>query len=101
MRLVPINELTEVHFQMIEEMASTGFPLEEIAEVIEVDPVIFLNQYKIKTSEVRRRYRKGFLQSMLMLRQRIFKDAGYGSSPAQTLAKKIMDDCEYKLKDYD
>jgi hypothetical protein len=37
MPLIKISELTEEHFQMIEKMAATGFILEEVAEVIEVD----------------------------------------------------------------
>jgi hypothetical protein len=59
-----------------------------------------LKEYKSK-GEVHRRYRKGKLQAELLLRTRIFKDAGNGSSPAQTLAKKIMDDADYNLKQHE
>ena len=98
MHLKKIDELTEEHFKMIEEMGGTGFPPSEIAEVLQVDTGLFSDVFQQADSEIFKRYRKGYLLAQLKLRQRIFKDAGHGSSPAQTLAKKIMDDCEYKLK---
>lgn len=100
MPLLKINELNVDHYTMIEEMGGTGFTPEQIAEVIEVDECDFINEFKNKRSDLYRRYRKGFLQAELILRQRIFKDAGYGSSPAQTLAKKIMDECSFKIESY-
>lgn len=41
---------------------------------------------------------KGKLETQLQLRERIFKDAGNGSSPAQTLAIKIIEDSSLKSK---
>lgn len=101
MPLIKINELTDNHLQMIEDMGGTGFPPGEIAEVIEVAADEFIGEWKNKDSLVYKRYRKGQLQAQLQLRQRIFKDAGFGSSPAQTLASKIMEACDYKLKEYE
>lgn len=101
MPLIKINELTEEHFLMIETMAGTGFLPREIAEVLEVNNSDFMTEYLDNSSVVYMRYRKGKLLSEVKLRQRIFKDAGFGSSPAQTLAKKIMDDCDYQLKSYE
>ena len=88
----------------IEEMAAHGFSIDEICEVVcyekcdmdvESQKFLFFKSFQQKQT-VYTTYRKGFLQSQLKLRQRIFTDAGHGSSPAQTLAKKIMDDCEFK-----
>lgn len=77
--------------QMVERMASCGFTMIEAADVIERDIHVFdLPAYKLA-------YRKGFLKRQLELRERIFKDAKNGSSPAQALAKKIMDDCLTKM----
>lgn len=82
-------------------MAGHGFTLEEIAVVIEVPADEFISEYRNKLSDVYKRHTKGHLEAQLILRKRIFKDAGFGSSPAQTLAKKIMDEAEYKLKQYE
>jgi hypothetical protein len=92
------QKLNEDQLNMIEAMAATGFSAGEIAEVLEVDALQFEEDFANKKSLVYKKYRKGFLQASFELRKRIFKDAGYGSSPAQTLAKKIMDDAEYKIQ---
>lgn len=94
--LLTENDITEKQFQTIEEMAATGFTPEQIAEVIEFPEDMFLILYKNQAGPVYKRYRKGFLEAEYRLRVRIFKDAGNGSSPAQTLAKKILDECAYK-----
>lgn len=94
--LLTENDITEKQFQTIEEMAATGFTPEQIAEVIEFPEDMFLILYKNQAGSVYKRYRKGFLEAEYKLRVRIFKDAGNGSSPAQTLAKKILDECAYK-----
>ncbi len=80
----------------IEELAGHGFTCDEICEVMQFEFNVFRLAFKNPFSIVNGVYRKGFLKSQLALRQRIFKDAMHGSSPAQTLAKKIMDDCEFK-----
>jgi predicted DNA-binding protein YlxM (UPF0122 family) len=98
MLLKTIEELTDEHLLMLEEMGATGFSVNEIAEVLEIVADVLEESFKDKESIVYKRYRKGYLSSQLKLRQRIFLDASHGSSPAQTLAKKIMDDAEYKLK---
>lgn len=72
---------------IIERLAACGFTVGEVAEVLEVQPEDLANDSS------RKAYRKGFLTRQLELRERIFKDAKNGSSPAQTLAKKILDDC--------
>ncbi len=101
MQLKKMTQLTEKNLSMIEVMAGTGFSLDEIAEVLEVDPTEFATEYRNTGSAVRKHYRKGYLQAQLELRKRIFKDAGHGSSPAQTLAKGIMDAADFKLKSYE
>ena len=96
------NLFSEEELAAIEEMAAHGFTVCEIAEVIvkatetccNITPVVLSHDQE---SEAYKRYRKGFLQSQLELRQRIFLDAKHGSSPAQMLAKKILDDAEYKM----
>lgn len=93
-----LKNLDEKALAMIELMGGTGFNPEQIAEVLEVDETIFLEEFASKNSIIYKRYRKGFLESELKLRMRILKDAGHGSSPAQAMAKKIMDECLHKMK---
>lgn len=93
-----LPKYNEEQIASIEEMAAHGFSLKEIAEVITPDDQygFCLNTYD-KNGPVYLAYRKGHLKSQLELRQRIFIDAKHGSSPAQMLAKKILDDAEFKM----
>lgn len=77
--------------ECIKRMGASFFPPAEIAEVLEVDEVEFIALFKTPGSEVRKAYRSGFLSRQLELRERIFLDAKNGSSPAQTLAMKLME----------
>lgn len=92
-----IPTFNETQLMMVEAMGGTGFSAVEIAEVLEIEQPIFLSVFRDQNSNVYKRYRKGLLLAKLQLRQRIFKDAGYGSSPAQTLASKIIGEAEFKL----
>lgn len=83
----------DFNYDAVEEMAYHGFTLEEILEVIEVDPFWFDQIH----SQFSKAYLKGFLKSQLELRQRIFLDAKHGSSPAQALAIKILDAAAFKM----
>lgn len=78
---------------MIERMAGAGFTGEEIAEVLEVSVSL------TEDEDFKKAFRKGYLTRQLELRERIFKDAKNGSSPAQAMAKKILDDCATKMGD--
>lgn len=94
------TDFTEEQFAAIEELAGHGFTTGEIAEVIcadRRDRISILSAFSNKKSAAYLRYRKGFLQSQLKLRQRIFLDAQHGSSPAQTLAAKILSEAEYQM----
>jgi predicted DNA-binding protein YlxM (UPF0122 family) len=92
------HPLSEAELQMVEDMGETGFSPDEIAEVLEVDAEAFRELFKDCGGVVYKRYRKGYLQGQLKLRKRIAKDAIHGSSPAQTLMKKIYDELDYQLK---
>ncbi len=81
---------------MVERMGGTGFMIDEIAEVLLMHAKCLQRSFENKDSDVYKAYRKGFLKESLKLRERIFKDAANGSSPAQTLAKKILDDAAFK-----
>lgn len=95
------REWSDDELTMIETMGGTGFTPEEIAEVLLMDEELFLQYFADKDGVVYKRYRKGMLLAALTLRQRIFKDAGHGSSPAQTLAKNILDAAIYHNKKHE
>lgn len=92
---------SEQELEAIEEMAAHGFIASEIAEVIikpsECCENITGLAIQNPESAAYKAYRKGFLKSQLELRQRIFIDAKHGSSPAQALALKILDEADYNL----
>jgi hypothetical protein len=94
------KDFTPEQLAAIEEMAAHGFTTWEIAEVLgddRRDTGCMQSAFVNRKSEAYRYYRKGFLKSQLELRQRIFLDAKHGSSPAQTLAAKILDEAEYQM----
>jgi len=81
----------EERIETTERLAAAGFTPDEISEVLET-PLGFMDNAILKKA-----YRRGFLTRQLELRERIFKDAKNGSSPAQMMAKKILDDCITKM----
>ncbi len=87
---------TEDQLISIERMAGAAFCIEDIAEVLEVDAKKLYPLLEDKEDVFRKAYRKGFLQRQLEVRERIFKDAKHGSSPAQNLANKMLDDALIK-----
>jgi len=89
--------LGEKELELLEEMGAHGFTVSEAAEALMILEDDFLKEFEDKTSDVYRYYRKGYLLQSLLLRKRIFKDASNGSSPAQALAKKILDESAYKM----
>jgi hypothetical protein len=80
----------------VERMAGAAFSLEDIADVLEVDVDCLYPLMDEKADPFRIAFRKGFLTRQLEVRERIFKDAKNGSSPAQTLANKMLDDALIK-----
>jgi hypothetical protein len=82
---------TEEMLISIERMAGAAFSFEEMADVLEIEQRAFFIAMREEGHPVQKRIRKGMLARQLELRERIFKDAKNGSSPAQTLAVKLLD----------
>lgn len=89
-------ELNNEQLQMIERMSAAAFSIKEIAEVCEVDAAALEACYNQDGHAVRKAIRTGYLRRQLELRERIFKDAKNGSSPAQTIAYKLLEDVTIK-----
>lgn len=75
----------------IERMAAAAFDWREMADVLEVEQLDFSLAMQEEGHPVQKRIRKGMLMRQLEVRERIFKDAKNGSSPAQTLATKLLE----------
>ena len=90
--------LSEDMLQYVERLAAASFTNEEMSIALE------LEQRKIKLwmqdpeNPFFKAAMKGKLERQLVLRERIFKDAENGSSPAQTLAMKIFETSELRAK---
>jgi hypothetical protein len=83
---------TEETLIKVERMAGAAFTLEDIADVLELDIDLLYLAMDNREDPFRKAFRKGLLQRQLELRERIFKDAKHGSSPAQTIASKLLND---------
>lgn len=80
----------------VERMAGAAFTIDEIADVLELEATDLHACMEDKRNLFYKAYRKGYLARQLEVRERIFKDAKHGSSPAQTLANKMLDDVMIK-----
>lgn len=80
----------------VERMAAAAFSAEEIAEVMELPEEELKSAILMPGSVWRKAYNTGYLRRQLELRERIFKDAKNGSSPAQTIAHKLLEDVAIK-----
>ena len=78
------------------ECAKMGFTLEETAIVLQIPYDDFFNEYNYKNSFVRKSYNLGFLQSRMLLNQKINSLAQNGSAAAQSEMRKILAEQEIK-----
>jgi hypothetical protein len=78
----------------LESLASYLFSPDEIAIVLDVDADQLEDELLDETSTIYRAYQRGKLKSKLELRKSILTLAKQGSSPAQTLAMRILEDLE-------
>jgi predicted DNA-binding protein YlxM (UPF0122 family) len=88
--------LTPEQLSNVERMAAAAFSIAEIAEVLEVNADLLHSCVDMPDHPIRKAYRTGQLRRQLELRERIFKDAKNGSSPAQTIAQKLLDELTVK-----
>ena len=90
--------LSDDMLQYVERLAGAAFTEKEMSIALEVEE----RKLKLWMQDPENPYfkaaMKGKLETQLILRERIFKDAGNGSSPAQTLAMKIIENSELKSK---
>ena len=80
--------LTEEQLNLIEEMASLFYRLEDIADNLQINSMLLIDLYEQKT-EVYYRYKKGYLSADIALRKSIKISAQNGSNPAQILLTNL------------
>lgn len=89
------REWTIEELDNLKRMAAAAFTVSEMAEVMELELAEF-ERMILEVDMLRKAIRSGYLQRQLELRERIFKDARNGSSPAQAQALKMMNDVHAK-----
>jgi hypothetical protein len=87
-------EMTEAFIAELENYASLMFTREEIAIILEVDPMQLKKVLKNGDSAAFRAFQRGRLKREAEVRKGIFDLALNGSSPAQAFAMKIIENAK-------
>jgi len=87
-------EQNESFITEVETYASLMFSKEEIAMILEVDPVQLVDLLEDQDNPVFRAFQRGRLKREAEVRKGIFDLAQNGSSPAQTFAMKLIDNAK-------
>ena len=87
-------EQNESFITEVETYASLMFSIEEIAVILEVDPVQLVDLLEDQDNPVFRAFQRGRLKREAEVRKGIFDLAQNGSSPAQTFAMKLIENAK-------
>ncbi len=87
-------EMNETFIAELENYASLMFTREEIAIILEVDPVELKGALKDGKNKASRAFQRGRLKREAEVRKGIFDLAQNGSSPAQAFAMKIIENAK-------
>ncbi len=87
-------EITETFIAELENYSSLMFTREEIAIILEVDPVELKAVLKDAGNTASRAFQRGRLKREAEVRKGIFDLAQNGSSPAQAFAMKIIENAK-------
>ncbi len=95
-----LQSLTNEQLEEIKRLAELAFVPREIAVMVELDNIDhFVYQCEVSGTPEYRAFHGGRLQRQHDLREKIFKLADSGSSPAQTMAMNILQESELKTID--
>lgn len=78
----------------LEQFASLMFTIEEIALILETDPVALRDSLRDPVGEYANAFRRGRLRREAEVRESIFRLAHSGSSPAQMAALKLIENAK-------
>jgi len=87
-------DLNESFITEVETYASLMFTKEEIAVILEMDPVQLHTVLEDQDNPVFRAFQRGRLKREAEIRKGIFGLAQNGSSPAQTFAMKLIENAK-------
>ncbi len=87
--------LTEEQLAEVEAFGAAFMKPEEIAVIMELEPVGLRAAIEDQSSAVAKAYKKGFLSSKFQVNRKIVDLAKAGSSPAQAMANKLIQDIEF------
>ena len=90
----PLIELNESFIAEVENYASLMFSIEEIASIIEVNPVSLNAIIEDTENLASKAFHRGRLKREAEVRKGIFDLAQNGSSPAQTFAMKLIENAK-------
>lgn len=82
----------------IKRMAAAMFSPKQIAFALGFDKELFINELKDENSKICQAYYSGFFACELAVRESVFLLARNASSPAQTLAIKMIEETRKKLR---
>jgi hypothetical protein len=88
-------KLNDEQLRVLEEYAGAFFSIHQCAIIMGVDPYDLDKAVKDETSDAHKAYYKGYLLSQFKVRKEIIKMAERGSSPAQTLVKKLIEESDH------
>ena len=91
-----LKSLESLDLEQVKVLGSLNYTPKEIAVIMELDYDDVSQAMEDKNSEFYRHYMGGFYETDIKVRKSIFKLAEAGSSPAQTLAIKIIEQNDTK-----
>ncbi|MGB0521415.1 MAG: hypothetical protein ACPGJS_00575 [Flammeovirgaceae bacterium] len=87
-------KLSKEQYKELEQFAGVFFSIQEIATVMELDGEALKHAYEDPSSDIHQTIQRGRLKQEAELRKIIFNLAKGGSSPAQNLALKIIQEAK-------
>ncbi len=93
-------DLNEEQLTRIKELADLFFSPKDICEILMLDYGECRELFQTTSHPIGKAYRAGQLESSARLRKAILKVARAGSSPGQTLAIKLLEQCKMDESKY-
>lgn len=87
---------TEEELAELTNLGAVFFSAEQCAILLEKDAQVLAAELKDPEAPSYKAYQKGFLQSLYAVRKNTIEMAKNGSSPAQTMAEKLVKNYEYE-----
>lgn len=90
--------VSEAQLEQITRLAEAAFSPKEVAYILGMEQEVFIAALEEDSHPINQAYFKGFYTQDLAVRESVFLLARSGSSPAQNVALKQLDDVRKELK---